>query len=104
MFEDLDYLMKQVMDMAPPGAIDQTKLERDLKLGIAENKVSPQLRQLAQADIPVESFVRMASQQTKTEEPISINNNGYDMESAKEFESSTGMSLFDPASNRWAGK
>jgi hypothetical protein len=104
MFDDLEYLMKQVTDMAPPGGVDPNKLEKDLRLGRAENQTSPQLRQLAQADIPVESFVRIASQQTKKEEPRNINPNGYDMESAKEFESATGMSLYDPASQRWGSR
>lgn len=104
MFDDLEYLMKQVMDKAPPGAIDPNRLEEDLRLGRAENQTSPQLRTLAQANLPVESFVRLAAQQTKKEEPKVIANGGYDMDSANEFESSTGMSLFDPTSKHWASR
>ena len=104
MFDDLEHLMDKAMSIAPPGTLDHTKLEEELKRGLNANQTNPQLTRLAQADLPIESFVRLAAQQTKKEEPSTIFKGGYDHVSAEEFQASTGMSLYDPQSQHWASR
>ena len=103
MFDDLKYLMDKAMSTVPPGTIDPNKLEEDLKRSRASNQANPNLVQLAQSNLPLESFVRLAAQQPRVEKPTNPHIN-YDQESAEEFEASTGMSLYDPDSNRWASR